>query len=381
MQPTTESRNREQVVDSALISLESTLQNCEIDTLKVGFPMDCLHVGADVLESAFVRQITRGSDASNGQETVSYRLAPEHVKSQIGLAELQLRPERNLATLRISSKVLKGDYSRGICSDTIEQALNASLPRYLPLDVPAVVDASVVHEVHVATNYPAEPLTTIWTLSRANYDKKRFASTVYGKGAFTGIEWRSILKVSTLKLHAYDKAVELSRRPEEYALLNGDSFLDSTRLEVQLRKHADIRDAYQIDQKGPPTLRDVLGSGKARRALLNSYDKVIMKESTKPMPIVGSSWREQSRYAGYLWFYEYLNGDPRWIEAYIRSQYPRGTNVTRYVNEAKEMFRLIASQNFEGEQAEKDAIERIRDFLKTGVLTVQIRAVNMEHAS
>ena len=127
MQPTTESRNRERVVDSAFISLESTLQNCEIDTLKVGFPLDCLKVGPDVLEGAFVRQTTRGSEATNGQESVSYRLAPEHVKSQIGLAELQLRPERNLATLRISSKVLKGDYTRGISAETIEHAFD-SLP-------------------------------------------------------------------------------------------------------------------------------------------------------------------------------------------------------------------------------------------------------------
>lgn len=381
MQPTTESRNRERVVDSALISLESTLQNCEIDTLKVGFPLDCLKVGPDVLEGAFVRQTTRGSEATNGQESVSYRLAPEHVKSQIGLAELQLRPERNLATLRISSKVLKGDYTRGISAETIEHAFDASLPSYLALDTLTAIDTAVVHEVHVASNYPAEPLSTIFTLSRANYDKKRFASTVYGKGAFTGIEWRSILKASSMKLHAYDKALELSKRPEEYALLNGDSFLDSTRLEVQLRKHADIRDAYQIDQKGPPTLHDVLGTDKARGALLNSYNKVIMKDSTKPLPIVGKSWREQSRYAGYLWFYEYLNGDPRYIEAFIRSQYPRGTNVTRYVNEAREMFRLIANQNFEGEQEQTFAIEQIRNFLETGIRRVEIRVNEGKYAS
>ena len=106
-----------------------------------------------------------------------------------------------------------------------------------------------------------------------------------------------------------------------------------------------------------------------------------MKDSTKPLPIVGKSWREQSRYAGYLWFYEYLNGDPRYIEAFIRSQYPRGTNVTRYVNEAREMFRLIANQNFEGEQEQKHAIEQIRNFLETGIRRVEIRVNEGKYAS
>lgn len=62
----------------------------------------------------------------------------------------------------------------------------------------------------------------------------------------------------------------------------------------------------------------------------------------------GNGWPYTRKYARYLWYYEWLNGDPRYIEAFIRSQYPRGTNVTRYVNEAKEFFKLISEHKQEG---------------------------------
>lgn len=383
MKPNKPTGENEARVPDSLISLSGTVHECTIDTLKVGFPLRCVNIPRGYVKTAFER-MTRESAKDGTRET--YRLSS--VKDILGLAELSFRPRTETdmgnVTLRLSAKTLGRDYFDGIHAGNIEAAIRAALPREVKADTYEIVQAATVFEVHVCTNYPADAHLVMANVTRAPFNQKAFTKTEYGKGSLTGLEWRSHLKTSSVKLHLYDKPLELARRPAEAELLNAERFTGYTRVEAQIRKYSDLREAYGIEAKGPIRLEDVLSKTVSRRALYAVMDKVIFKELEERMEqdAIASKSEIEARkvaeaakrtrqdyaiYAGYVWWYDFCRGDWRTMEAQIRSAYPRGHNLSRHLKRVRTYWDVIERQGWNEEAANsQDEITRLRAFVRTG---------------
>lgn len=385
MKPNKPTGENEARVPDSIISLSGTVHECTIDTLKVGFPLRCLTIPRGYVKTAFER-MTRESAKDGTRET--FRLNSEVVRDKLGLAALEYRPptetEAGNVTLRLSAKALGRDYFDGIHAGNIEAAIRAALPREVKADTYEIVQASTVFEVHVCANYPLDAHLVMANVTRAPFNQKAFTKTEYGKGSLTGLEWRSHLKTSSVKLHLYDKPLELARRPAEAELLNAERFKGCTRIEAQLRKYSDLREAYGIEAKGSVRLEDVLSKTASRRALYAVMHKVIFKELEERMERDKSASESEiearkvaeaakrtrhdyALYAGYVWWYEFCQGDWRSMEAQIRSAYPKGHNLSRHLKRVRQYWDVIERQEWNEEAAaSQDELTRIRAFLRTG---------------
>lgn len=383
MKPKNATGENEARVPDSLISLSGTVHDCTIDTLKVGFPLRCMNIPRGYVKTAFER-MTRESAKDGTRET--FRLNSEVVRDKLGLAALEYRPptetDAGNVTLRLSAKALGRDYFDGIHAGNIEAAIRAALPREVKADTYEIVQAATVFEVHVCTNYPADAHLVMANVTRAPFNQKAFTKTEYGKGSLTGLEWRSHLKTSSVKLHLYDKPLELARRPAEAELLNAERFTGYTRVEAQIRKYSDLREAYGIEAKGPIRLEDVLSKTASRRALYAVMDKVIFKELEERMKrdaIATEKERTQLRmmetakrdgspwFVYYLWWYQNMDGNWKAFEIQERSRYPRGHNITRQLKRAKEYWERIDRQEWNEQAANsQDEVTRLRAFLRTG---------------
>ena len=385
MKPTKTSTANKAGVPDNLISLSGTVQSSTIDTLKVGFPLRLLDIPKRYYRAGEGRLFDRlTSDKVGEGERVRFRLRSEVVKEIRGLAELSFTPPTETdaggVILRLSAKALGRNYWDGIHAGNIETALREVMPAGIRADTYGIVQDAAVFEVHPCTNYPRPAIECLPLFVRLPFDRKRFTSTTYGRGTFTTVEWRSILKTSSVKLHAYCKTTEMLRRPAEAEALDIERFSNITRLEAQLRKLSDIRAAYGIETKGVVRLEDILSPAANRRALLHTYDTIIWNDLEQLMKL-GTKELERERQAetsrhtggniyefvGMIFWYEMLSGDWRAFEAEYRSRYKRGHNISRQLKRARELWARIAAQEWNDEAAiMQDEGTRLRSFLKTG---------------
>ena len=147
-----------------------------IDSIKIRFPIDCLH---EFRESAFD---TIQTDSMQFHDTkIQYKLT---AKKPLGMKDIVLNQTQGYATLEMSAKILKENYFKLINGNTIENVFeNVNASGLIQLDVNNVIETADVLRCDVTTDLHTKDIKqhlrslSVFRLNQ-KYECKMFPSSI-----------------------------------------------------------------------------------------------------------------------------------------------------------------------------------------------------------
>jgi hypothetical protein len=143
---------------------------------------------------------------------------------------------------------------------------------------------------------------------------------------------------------AYDKCKELSKgKGRLYGhLLNPERFVDKVRIELNLRKHKAVRDAFRLG-KGVPRLTELLES--KERVLADGYQRILPSN----VRVASAMKRERKMSeARDRVFFQTLFDESGWewriAEHRLRAFYAEGSNPTRFIRKARTWYDRLEAE-------------------------------------
>ena len=302
------------------------------DTLKITFPVDLLGIGSQERNRLFDRRTVDGGEG----KVTKWTLKSGAIRPIAGLSSLELHDSK--AVLELSAKTLGTKYFGGISRTNLSEAIFASLPHQIDFKEDVIIDKANVMRCDVVQNLVCENIP--FTLSElalyptANHTER----TPYVRGRIESVVWRSTRKSNTLRLTAYDKIKEASRKrdPTLWKALDIQRFESHIRIEANLRKHSDIRDLHGIIPGMAPYLTDVINS---QKNVLGAVMDTFLRPELKPQTLhTTRNGLEGIKEEGYLSVFRRANWDWDVVRAYVLAGYSTTSNHSRLIKQVKALF-------------------------------------------
>lgn len=303
------------------------------DTLKLAFPSELLTISARNRKRLFDRRIVEGDRPSD-----KLTLQPAIVKSVRGLSAIELSDTK--AVLELSAKTLGPAYFDGISARTIEQAISKALPDGITGDVQSIIEKSNVARADVTCNVHCESIR--YSLAELGMYPRSPHTVVkdYQRRQIESLVWTSTRKTNNLRLTAYDKQVEASRKRDktEWSALNIDRFNGYLRFEGNLRNLSDMRLYHGIASGQPMYLPDILNS--RVNALGTILDTFLPPDLEPTDTHTDQRGVEGIKQEGYLALFRRCNWQWNFVRAYVLAGYSRKSNPTKVMKEVRDLFDL-----------------------------------------
>jgi hypothetical protein len=209
-----------------------------------------------------------------------------------------------------------------------------------------LIERSDVAKCDVTENVPTTVgvETTLSELAQWEHDSSRFFRVTHGRKRVGTVEWRTFLKTDNTRMIAYDKCKELSKgKGRLYGhLLNPERFVDKVRIELNLRKHKAVRDAFRLG-KGVPRLTELLES--KERVLADGYERILPSN----VRVASAMKRERKMSeARDRVFFQTLFDESGWewriAEHRLRAFYAEGSNPTRFIRKARTWYDRLEAE-------------------------------------
>ncbi|WP_299154792.1 hypothetical protein [uncultured Christiangramia sp.] len=266
----------------------------------------------------------------NGAVIDNYSL----VTKSFGFESVCVNETYDYANLKFNSKILKDNYYKGICLETLDQIIDEIENHGLKLD-PAFLDDSNIKMVHITDDISVLQHPAIYINALNNLIAPKFYKTVYDEG----ITFNEAIKNEKLYITVYGKEYQIKqdRRFFKAYPRQIDYFKNKLRVETKLSTRKTIHkhlDSY--------TLPEILASDSPNAHFL---DKVIENQLSFPSIFscgnISCTEEKNLIYSKYL--FDLYNGNRKAIVKHIKNRLSIGTNPTYQLKQLDSYLAIIAN--------------------------------------
>lgn len=340
-----------------------------LDTFKVQFP------ASNILnwnEAAF--HIRHTTDMQGAPVSHKWASIPEYVaEKRPGLNDISIDRLANIATMRMSAKVLGMDYAKGITADTITQGLEAvHNSGIVSLNVNGVIDTANILQVDVANNMSLKSgkRYVLDTMAILGESLEEYNCDRYKRGGDSVVFTRMVKGArSAERMTIYDKILDLQKAANKYFMrslgMEGATEMQRThsnilRCESNIKSFEAIRRRFNLPD-GPPTLKGVLLSKENVNYTL--FKKITKKENTLLslcQEYEGRQWRYVIQDYGYRGLAAANGNDYNACVAFASHFGIKGGALQK----ARDYFRQAIARNIKADNAIHYVIEEILEALQ-----------------